>query len=146
MTYSNALGARFGGPASTSITNGDPVAGDLYPTAPVTVFLKINATTPACTHNAFGGTDPLCLAGILFAKPTGVGAIGGNPATTVMTPGAAVVGKNIVVVKLGLTPLGTVIAAGKAATAVLPTNMANSQPGPNTTGQIVIANPAAWGR
>ena len=145
MTYSNALGARFGGPASAQVSSGDPVGGDLYPTAPVTVFLKINATTPACTHNAFGGTDPLCLGGILFAKPTGTGAIGADPGMTVMTPGAAVVGKNLVVLKLGLTPLGTVILAAKAATAVLPTNMANSQPGPNTTGQVVIANPAALG-
>jgi len=145
MTYSNALGARFGGPASTQITNGDPVAGDLYPTAAVTVFLKINATTPACTHPAFGGTDAACVAGILFAKPTGVGAIGADPGATVMTPGAAVVGKNVVILKLGLTPLGTVIAAAKGATAVLPTNMANSQPGPNTTGQVIISNPAALG-
>ncbi len=148
MTYSNALGARFGGPGSAAITSGDPVGGDLYPTAAVTVFLKINATTPACTHNAFGGTDPLCLGGILFAKPTNAvsgGAIGGDPSMTVNTPGAVVVGKNIVVLKLGLTPLGTVIAAAKAATTALPTNMANSQPGPNTTGQIVIANPAALG-
>jgi hypothetical protein len=148
MTYSTALGARFGGVGSAEISNGDPVAGDLYPTAPVTVFLKINATTPACTHNAFGGTDPLCLGGILFAKPTNAvsgGAIGGDPGMVVTTPGAAVVGKNVVVLKLGLTPLGTVIAAAKAATGVLPTNMANSQPGPNTTGQIVIANPAALG-
>jgi hypothetical protein len=145
MTYSNALGSRFGGPASTQISNGDPVAGDLFPTSAVTVFLKINATTPACTHNAFGGTDPLCLAGILFAKPTGTGAIGADPGATVMTPGAAVVGKNVVVVKLGLTPLGTVVAAAKAVTAVLPTNMANSQPGPNTTGQVIISNPAALG-
>jgi hypothetical protein len=126
------------------------VAGDLYPTSAVTVFLKINATTPACTHNAFGGTDPSCIAGILFAKPTQAGgasgaAIGGDPGMTVATPGAAVVGKNVVVVKLGLTPLGTVIAAAKAATAVLPTNMANSQGGPNTTGQVIIANPAALG-
>jgi hypothetical protein len=145
ITYSNALGSRFGGAASAQVSNGDPVAGDLYPTAPVTVFLKINATTPACTHNAFGGTDPGCVAGILFAKPTGTGAIGANPATTVMTPGAAVLGKNVVVVKLGLTPLGTVVVAAKGATALLPTNMANSQPGPNTTGQVVIANPVALG-
>jgi len=147
MTYSNALGARFGGPASSQITSGDPVAGDLYPTAAVTVFLKINGTTPACTHNAFGGTDPSCVAGILFAKPTGVAAIGGDPmgGATVMTPGAAVVGKNVVVAKIGLTPLGTVILAAKAAVAALPTNMANSRPGPNTTGQVVISNPAAFG-
>ncbi len=145
MTYSNALGARFGGPASTQISNGDPVAGDLYPTAAVTVFLRINLTNPACTHNAFGGTDPGCIAGIGFAKPTGVGAIGGNPTTTVNTPGAAVLGKNIVFVKLGLTPPGTVLAAAKAATAVLPTNMAHSQPGPYTTGQIVIANTTPFG-
>jgi hypothetical protein len=143
MTYSNALGSRFGGAASTQISNGDPVAGDLYPTAPVTVFLKIGVTTPACTHNAFGGTDPACIAGILFAKPTGTGAIGAHPGATVVTPGAAVAGKNVVVVKLGLTPLGTVSAAAKAATGLLPTNMASSQPGPNTTGQVIIANTAA---
>jgi hypothetical protein len=149
ITYSNALGSRFGGAASGQITNGDPVAGDLYPTSAVTVFLKINATTPACTHNAFGGTDPGCVAGILFAKPEAAGAsgaaIGGDPGMTVATPGAAVVGKNVVVVKLGLTPLGTVVLAAKGATAVLPTNMANSQGGPNTTGQVIIANPAALG-
>jgi hypothetical protein len=125
MTYSNALGARFGGAGTSQITSGDPIAGDLFPTSAVTVFLDINATTPPCTHNAFGGTDPACVAGILFAKPTGVGA--GGASLSVMTPGAAVVGKNIVVAKLGLTPLGTVILAARGATAALPTNMANSR-------------------
>ena len=52
LTYSNALGTRFGGPAAFAISSGDPVAGDLFPVAPVTVFIKINATTPPCTFPA----------------------------------------------------------------------------------------------
>jgi hypothetical protein len=144
MTYSNALGSRFGGPAVSQISNGDPVAGDLYPTAAVTGFIKINATTPPCTHNNFGGTDLGCVAGIVLAKPTGLGAVGG--AASVMTPGAVVVGKNIVRAKLGLTPLGTVIGASKAGTVVvLPTNKASSRGGPWTTGRIIIQNFAAGG-
>lgn len=144
MTYSNALGSRFGGAAVAQISNGDPVGGDLYPTSAVTVFAVGAGTTLPCTHNALGGTDPNCAAGILFAKPTGLGAGGGG--ATVMTPGAVVVGKNVVVAKIGATPLGTIIVAVKAATnPAIPTNMATSQGGRWTTGRVIIANPAAKG-
>ncbi len=146
MTYSNALGSRFGGAASFQISNGDPVAGDLYPTSAVTVFLDINEEEPPCTHPAFGGTDGNCLAGILFAKPTGVGAIGGTPAVLGITPGAVVVGKNVVAIKMGLIPFsGTITYAAKAGTGTLPTNMASSQGGPWTTGRVIITNMAALG-
>ena len=59
MTYSNALGLRFGGPGWFAIAPGPPAGlfprGPFTPVgdpgtplvAPVTLFLKINATTPA---------------------------------------------------------------------------------------------------
>jgi hypothetical protein len=144
LTYSNALGSRFGGAAVAQIANGDPVAGDLYPTSAVTVYANAATTPFPCTHNLLGGNDPNCAAGILFAKPTGIGAGGGIG--TVMTPGAVVVGKNSVLLKMGATPPGTILLAVKAATnPALATNMASSQGWPWTTGRVIISNPAALG-
>jgi hypothetical protein len=143
MTYTNTLGARFGGAAQFVLTPG--AAAGLYPASPVTLYFKINATTPPCTHPIFGGVMPGCLAGIMFMKPTGVGGIGGAIAATVMTPGAVVTPPNVVALKMGATPLGTILAALKVATVPLPTNMATSQPGPWTTGQIIISHPGAPG-
>jgi hypothetical protein len=144
MTYSNTLGSRFGGAAQTQIAGGTEPAG-LISTSPVTVYIKINGTTAPCTHNAFGGTQASCVAGILLAKPTGIGAVGGATGMTVATPGAAVIGKNLAVMKMGAVPLGTVLAKALGATIGLPTNMANSQPGPWTSGRIIISNPGAAG-
>jgi len=141
MTYFNALGTRFGGAAQFDLSPGPPAG--LYPASPVTVYAKINGTTPPCTHPAFAGAKPGCVAGILFAKPTGKGAIGGPASGTAMTPGAVVTPPNIVILKMGAVPLGTISAAVKAAVTPLPTNMASSHNGPWTTGQIVISQPAA---
>jgi hypothetical protein len=148
MTYTNTLGARFGGAGSFRIT-GSP--GGIIP-APVTVYIKIGAGTPPCTHPAFAGTagKATCIAGILHALPgatatPAVGAIGGAFPGTVMTVGGIVPGMNVAVVKMGAVPLGTILAKALAATAVLPTNMASSKNGPWTTGQVIIANPAAGG-
>ena len=62
LTYSNALNTRFGGAARFAIGNGDPSACDLYPQAPVTVYIKINAITPPCTF-------PIPVAGPWPASP-----------------------------------------------------------------------------
>lgn len=150
LTYSNTLGNRFGGPAQFRLT--PTVAGGVHPAIAVTVYIKINATTPACTHNAFGGTDPGCVAGLLAggmtvtspAAPILLGH-GAMTATTVMIPNAPVPAPNVAVVQLGTAPLGTVIMAVAAAAATLPTNDATSQGGPFTTGQVIIANGAAGG-
>lgn len=144
LTYSNTLGQRFGGPAQTAVAVGAEPAG-LISTSAVTVYIKINGTTPPCTNNAFGGTKPGCVAGILLAAPGPLGAVGGPHTITVMTPGALVVGKNIAVMKMGATPLGTVKAKALAATFAAPLNNATSRPGPWTTGKIIISNPMAGG-
>lgn len=144
LVYSNTLGQRFGGPAQTAVAVGAEPSG-LISTSAVTVYIKINGTTPPCTHNAFGGTKPGCVAGILLAKPGPLGAVGGPASITVMTPGLLVVGKNVAIMKMGATPLGTVKAKALAATAALPLNNATSRPGPWTTGKVVISNPAAAG-
>jgi hypothetical protein len=153
LTYSNPLG-RFGGPAAFAISSGDPIGGDLYPVSPVTVFLKISTTiTPPCTHPAYPGTganeNPNCLAGIILAYPGPLG--GAGQSGIVSTPGGAVPGTvnnpnglNIVIAKLGTSPLGTLLfPPALAAVAPLPTNMAMSQGGGWTTGRLTVANPAA---
>jgi len=145
LTYSNALGQRFGGAAQFHLTGG--AAAGILP-APVTVYIKINATTPACTHPAFGGADAGCVAGLILAVAGGSATLGagGATATTVNTPGGVVAPNNIAIVKLGLTPLGTVLIAVPAANNPgIPTNKATSQPGPWTTGKVVISQPAALG-
>jgi hypothetical protein len=162
MTYSNALGARFGGPAAFAVSAGPPLG--LFPASPVTVYAKINGTTPACTFMLVG-MGPGCIAGILLAAPTGVGAIGGATSMTVMTPGVVIPGANVVAVQLGagpVPPLGTILpgpvtlhTAGTGtvmapspiliAMGAVPTNMAASQPGPWTTGQVIISAPMAAG-
>jgi hypothetical protein len=153
MTYTNKLGTRFGGAAQFAITPGSEPAGLITPSI-VTVYAKINAVptgTPPCKHPALGGANGACVAGILLAKPTGIGAIGGATGMTVMTPGGPVPGKNVAAMNMvkvpvsgslaGPPPVGAVLVA----TGAIPTNMAASQPGPWTTGQIVISNPAAKG-
>jgi len=142
MTYSNALGARFGGPAQFRLASGGPAG--IIP-APVTVYIKINGTTPPCTHPAFLGAKAGCVAGVLHALPTGLAAIGAMTSMTQMTPGGPVVGMNVAAMKMGAVPLGTVLAKALVATAALPTNMASSQPGLWTTGKVIINNPAAGG-
>jgi len=156
LTYTNTLGARFGGPAAFAISAGTPLG--LFPASPVTVYAKINTITPPCTFPITNGMGAGCVAGILLAAPTGVGAIGGASTMTVMTPGVPIPGANIAAVKLGTTPLGTLLpgtfhTAGTAmiplpflaAMGAIPTNMASSQAGPWTTGQVVISAPMAGG-
>jgi hypothetical protein len=142
MTYSNALGARFGGAAQFAISSGDPVAGDAFPAAPVTLWIKVNATTPPCTHPAFGGAKAGCVAAAVLEIPGPVGAIGGASNVTVMTPGVVIPGNNLAAMKMGAVPLGTLLApplvAGKLA---IPTNMVSSRAGPWTTGRVIISNP-----
>jgi hypothetical protein len=146
MTYSNSLGSRFGGAAQFALSSGDPVGGDLFPAAPVTVWIKINGTTPPCTHPAQGGAMAGCVAGAILAVPGPLGAIGAASTITVMTPGVVIPGLNIGAMKMGATPLGTLLAPPiLAAMGAIPTNMATSQAGPWTTGQVIIANPAAPG-
>ncbi len=144
MTYLNKLGLRFGGPGQTIVAAGTEPAG-LIGTSIVTIYIKINATTPPCTHPAFAGAKAGCVAGILLAKPTGIGGVGGATGMTVGTPGFPFPVKNVAIMKMGAVPLGTVLAKAQAATAALPTNMANSQPGPWTTGRVIISNPLAGG-
>jgi len=155
MTYSNALGTRFGGAGAFAISNGDPIAGDLMPTAAVTVYAKIpGGITPPCTFPIPVGSNS-CVAPILLAKPTGTGVIGGVASATVTTPGVVIVGKNVAAVKLGTSPLGTLLPGTfhtggtamiplpfKVATGA-PTNMATSTGGPWTTGMLTINNPVA---
>jgi hypothetical protein len=145
LTYSNAIGTRFGGPAAFAISSGDPVAGDLYPVSPVTVFIKINATTPPCTFPA----APNCINGIILAYPGPLGGVGQSG--IVSTPGGVVPATsmnpnalNVVGVKMGISPLGTHLAPpALIAAAALPSNMAMSQGGGWTTGRLTVANPAA---
>ena len=149
MTYTNALGARFGGAAQFAISSHDPPTSvDLFPAAPVTVWIKINGTTPPCTHPAQGGGAAGCVAGAILAVPGPLGAIGGASTITVMTPGVVIPGLNIAAMKMGAVPLGTIPSVGVGAPILvamggIPTNMATSQAGPWTTGQVIIANPAA---
>jgi len=139
MTYSNTLGQRFGGAGRFALSPGSEPSGLISP-SPVTVYIKINGTTPPCTHNTFGGTDVGCVAGILHALATGNGAIGASENVTIMTPGGALP-LNVARVQLGLTPSGTINNALLVAfNPVVPTNMASSQAGPWTTGQIIITN------
>ena len=169
MTYSNALGSRFGGPASFLLAGG--AGAGLVTSQPISIHIRINGTSPPCTHPAafFGnGADIDCVVGVIFARPTGLAGQGGPTATTVMTPGAVqppvettaagvpgtTPANNVALVKLGTSPSGTLLPgiappvtvkpyAFLAANAPLPTNMATSQPGPWTTGQIIITNMAA---
>jgi len=151
LTYSNALGSRFGGAAQFAISQlgGGPGLNAAYP---VTVYLKVGAGTPPCTHTLLGGVmspaNAACVAGIIYAAPTGVGAAGGTTMMTVMTPGVVInPNPNVAAVKMGMTPNGTLLAPALliANNPGIPTNMAQSQPGPWTTGQVIISNPAAMG-
>jgi len=162
MTYSNALGKRFGGPAHFLIGAGTP-SGDFL-NAPVTIWLKVNAATPACTnsHPLFGGPvvpnppNSGCVAGVVLANPAGLAGPGGASTAAVSTTGPLVVGPNLALARLGNTPKGTLL-PGLAPPVVTkpyplpavtnplipPHNAAQSQPGPWTTGQVIITNVAA---
>ncbi len=159
MIYSNTLGQRFGGPAHFSLSAGATPAGQ-FPAHAVTIYAKITgATDPPCTHTApfFGGAQPSCIAGLLVANPSGLAGQGGVSTATVMTPGGFGTGANIVAQKMGAAPThvsGTLLPgiaapaltkpyAVRVAAAPLPSNMASSQGGPWTTGQIIISQPLA---
>jgi hypothetical protein len=162
MVYSNVLGSRFGGPAQFAIAGA--VGGGLFgAVSPITVFLKINATTPPCTFPAKTG----CVAGILLGKPTGLAAVGGAAlkGTTMMLPNSlftpgyswTAAQKNLYGFKIGATsptPMikGTILPTGMIPAPAAPikfigalNNMASSQPGPWTTGQIIMKNKSAKG-
>jgi len=161
MTYSNALGKRFGGPAHFLLSPGAP-AGD-YLQAPITIWLKVNGATPACTHSHptfFGGPaatpGTACVVGVVLANPTGLAGAGGVSTISVSTVGATIPGANIALARLGTSPLGTLLPGIHPAVQVKPypfpaaqnpglppNNNATSRPGPWTTGQIVIQNSAA---
>jgi hypothetical protein len=170
MTYSNALGKRFGGPAHFRLAPG-AAAGD-FAQAPITIWLKVNGATPPCTHShpLFGGpilttmaqASRGCVAGIVLANPTGLAGVGGFSTVSVTTMGATVGGPNVAIAKIGGTtppgtpPLGSflpglappVITKPYPLPAALNTlipanNNATSRPGPWTTGKIVIQNASA---
>jgi hypothetical protein len=154
LTYSNAIGTRFGGPAAFAISSGDPIAGDIFPQAPVTVILKVAAaggvSTPPCTHTAQGGANAGCLGIVVFAKPGPLGGVGQSG--TIATPGGVVTAtannpnaSNRLALKLGVSPLGTNLAPPILISPAfpLPPNAAMSRGGGWTTGMLVVANPAA---
>lgn len=159
MIYSNALGQRFGGPANFRLSAG-AVPGGQFLAHAVTIYAKITgAIDPPCTHTApfFGGPDAGCIAGLIVANPSGLAGQGGASTATVMTAGGFGTPPNIVAQKLGAAPThvsGTLLPgiaapaltkpfAVRVASAPLPSNMASSQAGPWTTGQIIISNPLA---
>ena len=145
LTYSNALGARFGGPAQFRLSKGAPTGN--VPSAGVTVFARINTQVPPCTHTAFGGSDPNCVAGLLAAGVLSTALLGqgASTAAVVTSPGGPIA-PNVAVLKVGTSPPGTILAAVNVATnTAIPTNMAVSQGGPWTTGQIIVSQPAAIG-
>jgi hypothetical protein len=161
MTYSNALGNRFGGPAHFLLSPGAP-AGDFLQ-APITIWLKVNGATPACTHSHptfFGGPaatpGTACVAGIVLANPTGLAGAGGVSTTSVFTVGATIPGANVAIARIGTSPRGTLLPGlvppvvtkpyplpAAVNPGIPPNNNATSRPGPWTTGQIVIQNSAA---
>jgi hypothetical protein len=143
LTYSNALGKRFGGPAGFRLAPGPEPAGLMAGPA-ITVYAKIAADAP-CTHTKLGGTNPACVAGILLAAPTGTGVIGGKAGATVTTTGPAVVGKNVAIMKMPSATGFPSLKALAATNTAIPTNAASSVGGPWTTGKVVISNPAAAG-
>ena len=102
ITYSNTLAARFGGTAQFGVVPNSVPAGLLTPT-PVTVYLKISAVTAPCV-----GCFPI---GVVGAFPTATGGVidvGGNAATTIMTPGIPLA-PNLALLNMGAVPLGTII-------------------------------------
>ena len=138
MTYSNTLGARFGGPGFFSLDQAAPsgiVAGagaTLYAAAP-----PYTAMAPVVTGAPIVGAMPL-------PGPVNLGH-GGATAMTVGTAGVVVPPLNVALVSVGTSPSGTILAfMGFVATGA-PTNAAMSQPGPWTSGKIIISNPAAFG-
>jgi len=150
LTYSNAIGTRFGGPAAFAISSGDPIAGDLFPQAPVTVIIKVGTATPPCTHPAQGGANPNCFGVALLAKPGPLGGVGQSG--IISTPGPVVTATsmnpnafNRLALKMGVSPLGTQLAQPIIISPIfgLPGNPAMSQGGGWTTGMLVVANAAA---
>lgn len=159
LIYSNSLGQRFGGPANFRLAAG-AVPGGQFAAHAVTIYAKITgAIDPPCTHNAsfFGGPDPGCISGLIVANPSGLAGQGGATNVTVMTAGGFGTPPNIVAQRLGAAPTyvsGTLLPgiappaqtkpyAVRVASAPLPSNMASSQGGPWTTGQIIISQPLA---
>jgi len=153
VTYSNTLGARFGGAGFVRLSAGPP-SGLIAPSA--TVYIKINTVTPPCKHPLFTspppGTNAACVNGILgvaspvapASKTPNLFGAGGIAASTRMTPGV-VLAPNVAAVEMGTAPLGTILNAALVASAALPTNMATSAAAPWTTGKVIITNGAAGG-
>jgi hypothetical protein len=138
MTYSNTLASRFGGAARFGITPGAP-SGLLQGTAsaPVTLYLKISAVTPPCTS-----CQPIGVIAVFPTTAGGVLGVGGATPTTVMTAGKALAPNVAFVPAMGAVPLGTIIGTPVlVGTGAVPTNMSTSQPGPWTTGKVVISMP-----
>jgi hypothetical protein len=159
ISYSNlAVGRKFGGPANFAI-NGVLGSGRLT-NVPVTLFgVGVpGAGNPPCTHPAFGGANPACVAGMAGLLPSGAGAIGGTwnniqstpggtPSATTRTPTPGPV-PGVGVIKAGAVPAGTISSflwtsqVGGAGTMTGFTNMATSHGFPWTTGMITVQNAA----
>jgi hypothetical protein len=179
IRYSNALGRKFGGPANFALYLGAPgppggggPPGDLKANAGATLYIIAVQPTgqPPCTHPAFAGANPACVAAIANVLPTGGttmtrglaapgGGSGAPPFTTgplvpftVTTPGGTPiqVGQGgpipgIGVVKAGGAPRGTISLFAWAGATVGLTNMASSSGFPWTTGMLTIKATAAGG-
>jgi hypothetical protein len=144
IAYQAPPSGKFGGPARFKITPG-PSQGAI-PGSPVTVYAIAVPPTgnPPCTHPAFGGANPACVAALIVANPNTLAQVGapvGSTGATVPTPPVP----GIVV--------GAFDAAGnRIVTAYTPssnpglTNMATSAGFPFTVGKLVIQAGAALGQ
>jgi hypothetical protein len=172
IRFSNALGRKFGGPANFALQLGAPGApggagppGDLKANAGATLYIIAVQPTgqPPCTHGAFGGANPACVAAIANVLPTGgttvatgLAAPGGGQVAapfTVTTPGGTPIQTaqggpkpGIGVVKAGASPRGTIsLFAWTGGNATGLTNAASSSGFPWTTGMLTIKATAAGG-
>jgi hypothetical protein len=147
VTYRNTMSLPFGGVARGNITQvpGQGVRPDLG----VTVYLIAKKPTgdPPCVHTVYGGPNPLCLGALMAANPAPTGVIGGTAGVTTVTPGGALPGKNVAILKATGTPKGTIKLANLAATnTAVPTNMVTGSTGYFfTTGRISLHATGAVG-
>ncbi len=173
ITFSNALGRKFGGPAQFALSIGAPSSpmggagppGSLNSGAGATLYAVAVKPTgnPPCTHTAFAGPNPACVAAIAFALPTASGSFaagGGQPAAAVnvMTPGGTpghlpggpIPGIGVVKAGTGAGhptgPRGSITLFAYTPGGMSGfTNMANSFGQPWTTGMLTVKATAAAG-
>lgn len=172
IRYSNALAQRFGGPGRFFVGNpGTKPAGALFTGANATVWARAGgaAGVPPCTHPAFGGANPACVAILINAapNPTATAAVwgapvgatvttpGGTPMALATSPGTTMAAKPKKGPEPGIQVVKASMSTGaiqlSAFTAMAPTamtgltNMAASTGYPWTTGMLTVAAPAAGG-